>query len=634
MSDPLQHECGIALVRLLKPLEYYKEKYGTAFYGINKMYLLMEKQHNRGQDGAGFASIKFDMPPGTRYISRIRSNQQQPIQDIFTQINDRINGKLRTGECGDDVAWQKQHIPYIGELMLGHVRYGTYGGNSIESVHPFLRQNNWVSRNLILAGNFNMTNVGELFDQLVALGQHPKEKADTITILEKIGHFLDTEVQELYDEAKTKNIYKKDASPYIAEHLDVGSILKKASKHWDGGYAIAGLLGHGDCFVLRDPAGIRPAYYYRDEEVLVVASERPVIQTSFDVKYEKIKEIPSGNALIVKKNGEISLKEILKPLARKACSFERIYFSRGSDAEIYEERKMLGRLLVDQVMKSVDNDTVNTVFSYIPNTAETSFFGLVEAANDVMNKQKNASILAEFTSKDKCTVNRLSEILSQKLRMEKIAVKDAKLRTFITEDSSRDDLVAHVYDVTYGVVKNTDTLVIVDDSIVRGTTLKKSILKILDRLQPQKIVVVSSAPQIRYPDCYGIDMARLEDFVAFQAALALLKDTNQYHKVDEIYQKCKAQLNLPVAEVQNFVKELYAPFSEEEISTKIAQLLSNGEIKTQVEVVYQTVENLHKACPKNLGDWYFTGDYPTPGGYRVVNNAFINFVEGRKDRAY
>lgn len=632
MSDAIKHECGIALVRLLKPLEYYKEKYGTAFYAINKMYLLMEKQHNRGQDGAGLASIKFDMPPGKRYISRIRSNQQQPIQDIFTKINNRINKDLNdNSENASSVQWQKEMLPYIGELFLGHVRYGTYGGNSIESVHPFLRQNNWMSRNLILAGNFNMTNVSMLFDQLVDLGQHPKEKADTITILEKIGHFLDDEVQELYREAQSNKLYRKDASPYIGESLDVAKILRRASKYWDGGYAIAGLLGHGDSFVLRDPAGIRPAYYYQDDEVLVVASERPVIQTAFNVPYNTIRELPAGNAIIAKKNGDIKVEQILEPLERKACSFERIYFSRGSDAEIYEERKELGRLLVPQIMKAVKNDTVDTIFSFIPNTAETCFFGMVEGANDVMNEQKHTTILKE---RKQLTDKRLSEILSQKLRVEKIAIKDAKLRTFITEDSSRDDLVAHVYDVTYGIVKSTDTLVVVDDSIVRGTTLKKSILKMLDRLRPKKIVIVSSAPQIRYPDCYGIDMARLEDFVAFQATLALLKEGKQYDIIDKVYEKCKNQEKLPDAEVINFVKEIYEPFTYEQISKKIAELLSNGELGTPIEVVYQTVEDLHKACPKNRGDWYFTGNYPTPGGNRVVNTAFINFVEGRRERAY
>ncbi len=632
MSDILKHECGIALVRLLKPLEFYKEKYGTAFYGINKMYLLMEKQHNRGQDGAGFASVKFDMPPGNRYISRVRSNKQYPIQDVFSQINERINNGL-SGENSnfiDDVQWQKQNLPYLGELMLGHVRYGTYGGNSIESVHPFLRQNNWTSRNLILAGNFNMTNVNELFNQLVELGQHPKEKADTVTILEKIGHFLDREVQFQYDQTKAKGIGKKEASKYIADYLDLERILKKSSKYWDGGYVMAGLIGNGDSFVLRDPAGIRPAYYYKDDEVLVITSERPVIQTVFNVPIEKIYELPPGNAILTKKNGNITIKEILKPLERKACSFERIYFSRGSDADIYKERKMLGHLLVNQVINSICFDTINTVFSYIPNTAEISFYGLVEAVNDVMNKEKYNTILQ---NKEHLSNEQLLEILFQKIRVEKITVKDANLRTFITEDSSRDDLVTHVYDVTYGVVKNTDTLVIVDDSIVRGTTLKKSILRILDRLQPKKIVVVSSAPQIRYPDCYGIDMARLEDFIAFQATLSLLEDANNYQLVKTIYEKCKNQQNLPDSKLQNFVKELYAPFTDEQISKKIAELLSK-EINAEIEIIYQTVENLHKACPNNLGDWYFTGNYPTDGGNRVVNTAFINFVEKCRDRAY
>ncbi len=629
MSDTLKHECGIALVRLLKPLEYYKEKYGTAFYGIHKMYLLMEKQHNRGQDGAGFASVKFDMPPGKRYISRVRSNKQYPIQDVFMQINERINTGL-SDENKDNVEWQKQNLPYLGELMLGHVRYGTYGGNSIESVHPFLRLNNWTSRNLILAGNFNMTNVNELFDKLVELGQHPKEKADTVTILERIGHFLDMEVQRQYNKAKAQGITKRQASTYIAEHLKLGKVLKRSAKRWDGGYVMAGLIGNGDSFVLRDPAGIRPAYYYQDDEVLVVTSERPVIQTAFNVPIEKITELAPGSAILTKKNGQITIKEILKPLERKACSFERIYFSRGSDADIYKERKKLGYLLVEQVMQSIDYDTYNTVFSYIPNTAEISFFGLVEGVNNAINQQKYRMIT---DLKDHLNELQLSTILSQKIRVEKIAVKDAKLRTFITEDRSRDDLVTHVYDVTYGIVRPSDTLVIIDDSIVRGTTLKKSILRMLDRLGPKKIIVVSSAPQIRYPDCYGIDMARLEDFIAFQATLSLLEENNQYDLVSTIYEQCKAQQHLPDKDLQNYVKALYAPFSDEQISKKIAQLLSEG-IKAKVEIIYQKVENLHKACPNNLGDWYFTGDYPTDGGNRVVNTAFINFVEKCRDRAY
>lgn len=632
MSDALKHECGIALIRLLKPLEFYKEKYGTAFYGVNKMYLMMEKQHNRGQDGAGFASIKLNTAPGDRYISRLRSNAAQPIQDIFNQINERINNEIADNpEYANNVALQKRHIPYLGELLLGHVRYGTFGKNSIESVHPFLRQNNWMHRNLIVAGNFNMTNVSQLFNNLVELGQHPKDKADTVTVMEKIGHFLDDEVRKLYKKLKTEGYSKVGASPEIAERLNVAKILKKSAKNWDGGYAMAGLLGHGDSFVLRDPAGIRPAYYYQDDEVVVVASERPVIQTVFNVDFEDVKEIEPGHALITKKSGDVEIKQILKPLTRKACSFERIYFSRGSDAEIYKERKMLGRLLMPEVLKSIDHDTMNTVFSYIPNTAETSFYGMVEAAQDELNLQKNQAILAE---KEHLTDKRLQEILAHRLRTEKIAIKDVKLRTFITEDSSRDDLVAHVYDITYGVVRPEDNLVIIDDSIVRGTTLKKSIIKMMDRLQPKQLVIVSSAPQIRFPDCYGIDMARLEDFVAFKAALELLKETDQYHIVHSVYEKCKEQVNLEDKEVKNFVKEIYAPFEAQEISDKIAELLSEPEVKTKIKVIYQTVDNLHKACPKNLGDWYFTGDYPTFGGNRVVNRAFINFYEGNKDRAY
>ncbi|HZH68881.1 MAG TPA: amidophosphoribosyltransferase, partial [Flavobacteriaceae bacterium] len=499
------------------------------------------------------------------------------------------------------------------------------------SVHPFLRQNNWMHRNLIVAGNFNMTNTNALFNSLLELGMHPKEKADTITVMEKIGHFLDDEVAKLYKKAKAKGMSKTEASPFIAEKIKVEKILKKASKNWDGGYAMAGLLGHGDAFVLRDPAGIRPAYYYKDDEIAVVASERPVIQTVFNVPFEKINELDPGCAIIIKKGGDTSIKEIIEPLERKSCSFERIYFSRGSDAEIYEERKELGRLLMPKVMEAVQHDTQKTVFSYIPNTAETSFFGMVEAAQDVLNVQKNKAILDE---KESLTDARLKEIQSLKLRTEKIAIKDVKLRTFITEDSSRDDLVAHVYDVTYGVIKPEDSLVIIDDSIVRGTTLKKSILKMLDRLHPKKIIVVSSAPQIRYPDCYGIDMARLEHLVAFQAALELLKDTGKTNIIEEVYNKCKRQENLIDNEVENFVKEIYAPFTDDEISDKIAEILSTEGINAEVKIIFQTVENLHKACPKNLGDWYFTGNYPTPGGNRVVNKAYINFFEGNPERAY
>ena len=632
MSDALKHECGIAMVRLLKPLAFYKKKYGTAFYGVNKMYLMMEKQHNRGQDGAGFASIKLDPTAGERYISRVRSNKPQPIQDIFGQINNRINAEFeRNPSIKDDVAAQKKEIPYIGELMLGHVRYGTFGGNSVETVHPFLRQNNWMHRNLIIAGNFNMTNTTELFQNLIDLGMHPKEKADTITILENIGHFLDQEVAKLYKKAKKKGLTKMMASGHIVENLNLEKILKKSSKNWDGGYAMAGLLGHGDAFVLRDPAGIRPAYYYKDDEVVVVASERPVIQTVFNVAFDAVKEIDPGNALILKKDGTTSISEIVTPLVRKSCSFERIYFSRGSDAEIYQERKELGRLIMPKVLSAIDHDTANSVFSFIPNTAETSFYGMLDAAQNELNKQKNAAILKEAKN---LTPERLGEIQAHKIRTEKIAIKDVKLRTFITDDSSRDDLVAHVYDVTYGVVKKTDNLVIIDDSIVRGTTLKKSILRMLDRLKPKQIVVVSSAPQIRYPDCYGIDMARLEKLVAFNAAIELHKDKGTDAIIEEIYHKCKQQLELEDIEVVNHVKDLYAPFTDEQISDKIAQIITEEGISTKVKLIFQSVDDLHKACPKNLGDWYFTGDYPTSGGNRVVNKAYVNFYEGNSERAY
>ena len=592
----------------------------------------MEKQHNRGQDGAGFASIKLNMDPGQRYISRVRSVAQQPIQDIFAQINERINKVLEENpQLKDDVSNQKQMTPYLGEVMLGHVRYGTFGKNSVESVHPFLRQNNWMHRNLILAGNFNMTNVSQLFSNLVELGQHPKDYTDTITIMEKIGHFLDDAVAKLYKKLKKEGYSKVECSSIIAERLSIKKILKKAAKNWDGGYAMAGMIGHGDSFVLRDPAGIRPAYYYKDDEVVVVASERPVIQTVFNVDYDSVCELPPGSAIITKKSGKVSIDQILEPVERKACSFERIYFSRGSDAEIYRERKLLGKLLVPEVLKLVDHDIENTVFSFIPNTAETSFLGMIETVDAYLNKRKTKEILK---GKRSLSAEKVTQVLSVHTRVEKIAIKDVKLRTFITEDSSRDDLVAHVYDITYGVIKPEDNLVIIDDSIVRGTTLKKSILKMLDRLSPKRIVVVSSAPQIRYPDCYGIDMANLEGLVAFRAALSLLKDAGKYELIEKIYAKCKAQENYEDSEVENFVKEIYAPFSATQISEKIATLLSADGIKAEVKIIFQTIENLHHACPKNLGDWYFTGNYPTDGGNRVVNQAFINFYEGKKERAY
>src|SRR5210317_1343706 len=577
MSDQIKHECGIALIRLLKPLEYYQKKYGTKSYGVNKMYLMMEKQHNRGQDGAGLATVKINARPGEKYIFRERSSAKQPIQEIFSRISERIQG------AGSN----ENNIPFHGELLLGHVRYGTFGKNSIESVHPFLRQNNWMHRNLIVAGNFNMTNAKELFENLVTLGQHPKEDADTVTVMEKIGHFLDDAVAKLYKQIKKEGYTKMEASAIIAERLNVGKILKKASKNFDGGYAMAGLIGHGDAFVLRDPAGIRPAYYYADEEVVVVASERPAIQTVFNVPFEAVKELDPGSAILVKKNGEMNIKQILAPLERKACSFERIYFSRGSDKEIYQERKALGKYLFPQILDSIQGDIRNTVFSYIPNTAETSFFGMVREAQNHMNREKEAQILAigrDITSAE------LHEILEVRPRIEKVAIKDAKLRTFITQDSGRDDLVAHVYDVTYGSVKQTDNLVIIDDSIVRGTTLEKSILKILDRLGPKKIVVVSSAPQIRYPDCYGIDMAKLEEFIAFRAALALHSDDGTHDEVIQaVYNNCKKSIQDADPAPPNYVKEIYAPYTNEQISDKIAILLKNDMIKAEVEIIFQTV---------------------------------------------
>ncbi len=632
MSDPIKHECGIALVRLLKPLSYYKEKYGTAFWGLNKLYLLLEKQHNRGQDGAGMASIKFDTAPGTRYISRKRSNESQPIQAVFSHINKRIETILQENpDKKNDINWQKANMPYIGELFLGHVRYGTFGGNSIENVHPFIRPSNWKHRSLIMAGNFNMTNSNQLLDDLVQIGQHPKENTDTVTVMEKIGHFLDKEVEKRYQQYKKQAISKLEASALISKNIDIVNIIQKSAKSWDGGYAMAGLFGHGDAFVLRDPNGIRPAFYYQDDEVVAVASERPALQTVFSASIDQIKELENGEALIIKKDGVISVEQVLEAKEKQACSFERIYFSRGSDADIYKERKTLGKLVFPQILKTINNDISNTVFSFIPNTAETAFFGMREAAEDYLNERK-VKILLE--GKRQLTAERVREILSEKPRIEKIAIKDAKLRTFIADDYSRDDLVTHVYDITYGVVKPTDNLVIIDDSIVRGTTLKKSILRIVDRLKPKKIVVVSSAPQIRYPDCYGIDMAKLGDFIAYKAAVALLKENGKVQVLMDVYKKCQLELKKKDAVMVNVVKEIYKPFTNEEISQKIALLLTSKTISAEVVIIYQTVDNLHKAIPQHKGDWYFTGNYPTPGGNRVVNEAFINYYEGKNLRAY
>ena len=621
MSDQIKHECGIALIRLLKPLDFYQKKYGSKSYGVNKMYLMMEKQHNRGQDGAGLATVKIGVKPGQKYIHRERSSGKQPIQDVFSRVNERI--KSSKENLNDN--------PFHGELLLGHVRYGTFGKNNIESVHPFLRQNNWTHRNLIVAGNFNMTNNEELFENLVKLGQHPKSKVDSVTVMEKIGHFLDDAVHKIYRDLKREGYNKQEASPRIEKRLKISKVLKKASKDWDGGYAMAGLLGHGDAFVLRDPSAIRPAYYFQNEEVVVVASERPVIQTVFNTTYEEIKELDAGHSIIIKKSGKVSVRKIIEPKERKACSFERIYFSRGSDKEIYKERKKLGELLFPEINKAIGGDLVNTVFSYIPNTAETSFFGLVQEAQKQI---KEKSIKEVLSLKENLSQKKLEKLLSLKPRIEKVAIKDAKLRTFISDDANRDELVAHVYDITYGSIKKTDTLVIIDDSIVRGTTLQKSILKILDRLNPKKVIIVSSAPQIRYPDCYGIDMAKMEDFIAFRAAISLLKAEGKENKIKKIYKDCLAELKLPSNKMKNQVSQIYSDYSDYDISNQIAKILKEDDIKAEIQVIFQPVKNLHLACPKNLGDWYFTGNYPTPGGNKVVNQAFVNYYEGSDKRAY
>ena len=630
MSDFLQHECGIAMLRLKQPLQYYIDKYGSAFYGLNKMYLLMEKQHNRGQDGAGLANIKLDVPPGKRYISRIRSVDSRPIQDVFSRIMPRFEGL--SSEQLKDSQFLQEEMAFTGELFLAHLRYGTYGKNQVENCHPFLRQNNWRTRNLVVAGNFNMTNTDELFDKLVGLGQHPKEKADTVTILERIGHFVDVENQRLFDQYKQEGLANEDISGRIAEEIDLPTVLKHAANSLDGGYVMCGMIGHGDAFVMRDPNGIRPAFFYEDDEVVVITSERPVIQTAFNVSTEDVHEIQPGHALIIKRDGTVSMPQVKQPGERKACSFERIYFSRGNDQDIYTERKELGRQLVPQIMEAVEHDLDNTVTSFIPNTAETCFYGLVKGLEDHLSQAKISRIIGLGANPDP---NEVKSILDERARVEKIAIKDAKLRTFITEDANRDDLVAHVYDIAYGTVNpGQDNLVVIDDSIVRGTTLKRSILRILDRLNPKRIVVASSAPQIRYPDCYGIDMARLGDFVAFQAAISLIKERGMEHLIDEVYAKCKAQIELPKEENTNQVKAIYEPFTTEELNDRISQLLTPKGMNAEVKIVFQSIEGLHAACPNHQGDWYFTGDFPTPGGHKVVNRAFVYYVEGRNDRAY
>ncbi len=635
MSDPIKHECGIAMIRLLKPLRFYKEKYGTSLYGLNKLCLLMEKQHNRGQDGAGMANIKFDISPGNKYISIQKSNTTTPIKDIFHDVSAEIAQVAKQpGARPEDPEWLKKNARFTGELFLGHLRYGTYGGNGIERCHPFLRESNWMTRSLVVAGNFNLTNTEELFQRLVNIGQHPKDRSDTVTVLEKIGHYLDKTTIRMEEECIAGGMTRREAEAYIAKNLDVMEILRNACEYWDGGYVIAGLIGHGDSFVLRDPAGIRPAFYYVDDEVAVVTSERPVIQTTFNIQDESlIHELPPGHAIVVKRYGAITVEPYTTPLPEpKRCSFERIYFSRGTDADIYQERKKLGKHLAPEILRAINEDMENTVFSFIPNTAEICYYGLMDALREhcvTVITQK----LMELKDRDFNSVN-LKSILALCPRFEKVAVKDAKLRTFIAADASRDDLVAHVYDITYGTIRRgLDTLVIIDDSIVRGTTMRESILKILDRLGPKRILLVSSAPQIRYPDCYGIDMAKLGDFVAFQAAIELLKESNQLHVIEEVYRKAKSSLCCE-GPVPNYVQEIYAPFTAERLSAKIAELLAPVGIRAEVSVIFQTIEGLHEACPNHTGDWYFTGNYPTPGGAKVCNRAFINYIEGRNERAY
>lgn len=633
MSDAIKHECGVVLLRLLKPLEYYVSHYGTAFYGLNKLYLLMEKQHNRGQDGAGLGCIKFGVPPGVRYMNRLRSNNPNSIKEIFDTIHRRIDPvREKHPERLADANWLKANMDFMGELYLGHLRYGTFGRNSIENVHPFLRENNWMSKNLMIAGNFNLTNVDELFDSLVNIGQHPNETSDTVTILEKVGHFLDDENEDLYRKFKAEGYSKREISPLIAKHLDLQNVLRNASKYWDGGYVVAGMLGHGDSFVMRDPSGIRPAYYYKNDDFIVAASERAAIQTAFNVPGERVYELQPGNALIIKRDGTANEQSISEPRKKASCSFERIYFSRGTDADIYKERKQLGRQLVPAILRSINHDLENTIFSYIPNTAIAAYKGVVEGLYDFCDQIKTDRIVEMQGNFDPV---KLQQILALRPRVDQIAVKDAKLRTFITADNARDDLVAHVYDVTYGVVRRgEDNLVVIDDSIVRGTTLKKSIVRMLDRLGPKKIVIVSSAPQIRYPDCYGIDMTRLGDFIAFRAAIELLKDSGKASIINDVYRRCKEQEGLPREEVTNAVKDIYRPFCPEEISAKIAEMLHPPQVKAKLDIVFQTIEDLHAACPGHTGDWYFTGNYPTPGGNKVVNRSFINYIEGRNERAY
>jgi len=633
MTDEVKHKCGIALVRLLKPLEHYQLQHGSWRYGLEKLYLLMEKQRNRGQDGAGVVSLRMDTPPGRNYFNRQRETGSSAINEIFKKIYSRFEEAEKVNpDTFNDPNWARANLPFVGEAYLGHLRYGTFGSNNIANLHPVMRENNWRTRNLVLAGNFNLTNVDELFNTLVELGQNPKEYSDTVTMLEKVGHFLDVENQRLFDQYKSQGYTNVDITEQIGRNIDVSKVLEEASKRWDGGYTVAGMLGHGDLFAMRDPWGIRPAFYYHDEEVLIVTSERPAIQTAMNVTFDRVKELPPGHALVVKKDGEITINPIREKQERKSCSFERIYFSRGSDKEIYNERKKLGELLVPQILEAIDYEVEDTVFSFIPNTAESAFYGMVKGVEDHMVVKKMDELIK---LKGKCSQEDILKIMTERARIEKVAIKDLKLRTFISQDKGRKDMVSHVYDVTYGTIRRgLDNLVIIDDSIVRGTTLKQSIIKILDRLGPKKIIVVSSSPQIRYPDCYGIDMAKLGDFTAFQAAIELLKENKMEHVINEVYKKCEMQKNLSKEEYVNYVKDIYKPFTRQQVSKKIAEMLTDSVVKAEVQIVYQSIDNLHKAVPNDLGDWYFTGDYPTPGGNKVVSTSFLNYIHGINTRAY
>ena len=633
MTDEVKHKCGIALIRLLKPLEYYQFKYGSWRYGLEKLYLMMEKQRNRGQDGAGLVSLKMGTPPGKNYFNRQRDTGSSAINEIFKKIYSRFEEEEKLHpDAFNDSNWAKANLPFVAEAYLGHLRYGTFGSNNIANLHPVMRENNWRTRNLVMAGNFNLTNVDELFDILVDLGQNPKEYSDTVTMLEKVGHFLDNENQRLFDQYKSQGFTNRDITEQIGKNIDVSKVLEGASKRWDGGYTVAGMMGHGDVFAMRDPWGIRPAFYYHDEEIVIVTSERPVIQTAMNVEFESVKELPPGHALVVKKSGAVSINRIREKQEKRSCSFERIYFSRGSDREIYSERKRLGEMLVPAILKAIDYEVEDTVFSFIPNTAESAFYGMVKGVEDHMMVKK----MDELTKlKGRCSQEDILKIMTERVRIEKVAIKDLKLRTFISQDKGRKEMVSHVYDVTYGTIRpGKDNLVIIDDSIVRGTTLKQSIIKILDRLEPKRIVVVSSSPQIRYPDCYGIDMAKLGDFTAFQAAIELLKENEMEHVINEVYKKCNQQKDLPKEEFVNYVKDIYKPFTQQQVSKKIAEMLTDVEVKAEVSIVYQSIDNLHMAVPDDLGDWYFTGDYPTPGGNKVVSTSFLNYIHGINTRAY